>query len=273
MAAMVSKAEARPERILRRFFSMIARIFELMHLLNQSYLPENKQIRITGAQRADANPYLMIEDRVDVAGDFRFTFKANMYNTNRALLQENMQRILSFTANPLMIQLGITTPDKLYTTLARLVKSYGEDPQDHMNPPMGAQAGAMVTAEEALALLLSGTIPEGGPAEPDGWVGHLQGIMELQEDESFQMALDQAAPAVVPLITEYVKSVHQKAQAQIQQMQMAQNAQLLQQTAEGKDRGGRPQEQPNQSPTTPQISGAGELIDERLPGAGGGANT
>ena len=106
-------------------------------------------------------------------------------------------------------------------------------------------------------------IPSGQPAEIGGWVEHLQGLVEFAQSEGFGLLKEQQ----IQIFGEYLRRVQEQALLQQQQQQLAQAA--AQQQPQGQP--GRPPEQLPENPNQqPAVQGS-ELLDETLPGAGGGA--
>jgi hypothetical protein len=48
MQTVLSQGDARPERVLRRFFIGLTQIWKIIHSHNQAFLPKNKQFLICG---------------------------------------------------------------------------------------------------------------------------------------------------------------------------------------------------------------------------------
>jgi len=70
MQSLMQAGEARPERILRRFFMGWMEIFKQIHELNQHFLPPEKVFRIAGIRAPGENPYKEISRRESLQGDF-----------------------------------------------------------------------------------------------------------------------------------------------------------------------------------------------------------
>jgi hypothetical protein len=50
MQTVLSQGDARPERVLRRFFVGLTQIWRIIHGHNQVFLPKNKQVLICGVK-------------------------------------------------------------------------------------------------------------------------------------------------------------------------------------------------------------------------------
>ena len=110
--------------------------------------------------------------------------------------------------------------------------------------------------------------------EPGGWAEHVQKLQMLMQ----AMDADEGLRLEVPDITkqmmqDYVLRASQRAQEQMQQQQLLANAQAFAQAqgGGGGGQGGRPPENVQAPGGNPPVSGGGELIDETMPTAGGGA--
>lgn len=265
LSQVLAKGEARPERILRNFFGGLQQIWSLIHEQNRVFLPETKKIRLIGYQEPGVDPYVEIAKR-DVSGIFRFEFKANVLNTSKQAMQAAMEQMLLSYVNPLMIQLGIIQPDGIYRLQREYGKSLGGDPDKYLSPPTPESDEPRIMAEEAIGTAMNGRAPQGIPMEPAA--EHLQKLIAFTQSEDFGLM-----PQVgVQLLTAWAEQVRARAiQEQQRQQLLAAAEQFGQQGQQGV--GGRPPEQIGAPEGgAPPVSSGGELIDEALPGAGGGAN-
>ena len=115
-------------------------------------------------------------------------------------------------------------------------------------------------------MLMDGQVPQGAPAE--GAELHLQSLMEYTQSDEFGLFPPQYIPT---LLQPYMQRISQQAMMEAQQAQIMAAAQAFGQQASPNGQPG-PQGQPQPGvQDRPQIQGA-ELLDESLPGAGGGGN-
>ena len=82
MGSEQGEGDARPERLLHRFFSGIAQAWRIMHEYNKRLLPPQKLIRVGTPSKDRENPYLEV-GKDDLEGVYDFEFKANIFNTSR----------------------------------------------------------------------------------------------------------------------------------------------------------------------------------------------
>jgi hypothetical protein len=262
MALLASQAEARPERILRRLFSGLAEIWHQIHELNQRFLPEKKKFRISGMMKPGEDPYSEISNAAEISGRFRFGFTANVFNASKMALQQSLQNLMSVYINPLTFQSGIMRPDGAYRLLRDFGKANGLDPDNYLSEPFAGAGLPRLMAEEALTAIMGDSLPEGFPAE--GAQAHLQKLQDFEASDQFGMLTQQQ----VELYRGYKTKIEQILQDEMRQQAMIQAAGQFQQGGQGQ--GGRPPEQPPSTGETPPVQG-GELIDESMPTAGGGA--
>lgn len=262
MAMIAGQGEARPERILRRFFIGLTEIWNQIHELNQHFLPKDKQIRVFDMPRPSADPYQTITDKGEISGRFQFGFSANVLNASKQAMQEGLGAMMETYISPLTLESGIMDESGLYRLLRDFGKSFGQDPDKYINEPAPGAMRPKLTAEEAISQILNDQIPDGEPLE--GAQAHLQSIIAFTESDEFgNMNQSQAQ-----LLQGYMQILQQKIQEE-QQRQALMEAAAQQGGAQGAP--GRPAngvENPNQQPP---IQG-NELLDESLPSAGGGAN-
>ena len=260
--ALLQQGDARPERILRRFFRGLSEVYAQMHELNQAFLPEGKKYRIASPKQGE-EPYRTLDDPAKIRGRFQFDFKANVMNTNRALKAQILQGIGGAVVNPLTMQAGIVTPLQIYNWAYDFIKSQGQDPTRYVKEPVPGADQPMMTAHEVMATIASGERPMAYPAE--GAQAQLQKLAELEQDPLFAM-FDQAG---LTLYRNYKQRIAKLAQQEAQAQQMQQAAQQFQQgmTGGGQAPPGGGQAPQGQAPVAPN-----EIMDEQMPSAGGGAS-
>jgi hypothetical protein len=273
MQSLLQQGDARPERVLRRFFTGLVEIWQQFHELNQIFLPKMKQFRITTGATKDTDPYVTIENRDAIAGRFLFDFGASILNTNRTLSTSALQDLLGILVNPLLFQLGIETPQNLHKLLSDYIKARGQDPEKYISSPTQDPFAnsAKISAEDAIHSVLNGMFPYGAPLEP--LPEHLQKLMEFSQNKEY---MDQLTEGQAAMLGQYVAMKMQEMQQMMAQQQMLANAAQMQQGM-----GGAPGQEAGQAtaqgPPNPGVAGNAkvqgkELLDESLPGAGGGAN-
>ena len=262
MALIAGQGEARPERILRRFFVGLTEIWQQIHELNQHFLPKDKQIRIFDMPRPSADPYQTITDKGEISGRFQFSFSANVLNTSKAAMQEALLGLAPLYISELAFQTGIMQAPGFYRYLRDVGKSQGQDPDKYLTEPTPGAGRPTLTAEEAISQILNSQIPDGEPAE--GAQAHLQALQAfIKTDELGNLSPDQNQ-----LLKGYIQTLHQKIQEEQQRQAMIEAARNFG-PGQQNGQGGRPPEgveNPNQQPP---VQG-GELLDETLPSAGGG---
>jgi hypothetical protein len=272
MAMVQSQLEARPERILRRFFSLLAEVYAQMHELNEKFLPKEKSIRIMRVKSDADSPFLTIKGADEISGRFDFSFSANAFNTSRQALQQAYAQIMPAYINPLTIQTGVINADGIYRLLTDFGEAWGQDPQQYLTPPTPESDMPRILAEEAIVAIMGGNKPVGVALEPGGSLEHLQKLVAFMESDDFGRIPEEHAA----LFAEYLLEVRQRAIVEKQRMQ--QQALMMQAASQfNAQGGGNPVGRPPEGGQAPmrgpaQISGANELMDETMPGAGGGAN-
>jgi len=280
MQSLLQQGDARPERVLRRFFCGLAEIWAQFHELNQVFLPREKQFRISTGVTPDKNPYIKITNREAISGRFQFEFGASILNTNRALATSALQDMLGILVNPLLFQLGIVTPQNLHTLLADFIKARGQDFIKYITSPTNDPyaGGPKISVEDAIQSIMNGFYPYGGPMEP--LPEHLQKLQAFVSDPA---NLDVFTPMQTQMLGQYAATRVAEMQQMLEQQKMMENAAAMQQQLGGGPgaAGGKqatqpgPQAQggpPNVGPGgNPPVQGK-EMLDESLPGAGGGQN-
>ncbi len=275
MALLTGQGEARPERILRRFFAIWTEVFAQMHELNQHFLPKNKQFRVMGYRSESEDPYRVINDPGrDLSGRFTFQFKANVLNVSKQALQSSLEALMQVYVSELAVQLGVLKPDGFYRLLRDFGQAFGQDPDNYLTAPSPDALKPKIFAEEAISEIMAGRIPNGRPAE--GAEAHLARIQQfISKDQITDPATGQKGPAFGLLQSEQVDILRGYIQELFDEIKLQQRMAAAAQGAGQFGQGGAPGRPPEGGPPSldnPQLSSGNELIDEQLPGAGGGGN-
>ena len=272
MQSLLQQGDARPERVLRRFFAGLVEIWQQFHELNQLFLPKKKQFRISAGVSPDKDPYVTVENRDAISGRFLFDFGASILNTNRALATSALQDLLGILVNPLLFQLGIVGPEHIHKLLSDYIRARGQDPEKYIKSPTNDPFanGPRISMEDAVSSILNGFYPHGKSLEPI--MEHLQKLQQFVMDAK---KMDVFNDAQIQMLGQYVAEKTQELQVMMQQQQQLASAQQMQQNM-----GGAPGSEGGAAATqgTPPNTGVGgnakvqgkELLDESLPGAGGG---
>lgn len=264
MMSVLQKGDARPERILRRFFRGLAQIYENMHVLNQAYLSPNKQYRVMGMQEPGKDPYRVLDDPSKIRGRFQFEFKANSLNTNKAMKSQILQQGMSVSVNGLTMQAGLMNPEKIYNLLRDWWEANGQDPHKYLAQPSADVDKPKLTAEEALSVIFNGFIPDGIPAE--GTQAHLQKIQTIIQQQ--RVMFGQAEQA---MLQKWMASLQARLQQEQQLAAMAQQFAQMQAGSGGGGGGAQPGEGSGQGAGAQPFMGPNQVADEMsLSGVNGG---
>jgi len=262
MQTVLQQGDARPERLLRRFFAGLAQVWAQFHELNQAFLPPNKQYRIASMTQPGKNPYRKLDDPGKIRGRFQFEFKANSLNTNKATQGQAIQGLMPIVFNGMTFQMGLTDKDKLYTVLRKLIASAGQEPNDWLNSGTSDGDKPKLTADQVLFNVVQGYLPQGVPQEG------AQAQAQIFQDFLLTPEYAQLHPGSKVLLNQWMGKLQQMV---AQQQQMAAQAQAFAQMQMGGGGG----------PSAPQGGGGagdgmtmtnqgpGQVNDESLPGAKG----
>jgi hypothetical protein len=261
MMSVLQQGDARPERILRRFFRGLAEIYQQMHELNQAFLPAKKQYRVTGVTPEGSDPYRQIQDPTEIRGPFQFDFKANALNTNKVIQSQVLTQLSAMLINGMTLQTGLMNVEKIYNLLKDVVMSMGQDPNKYLVAPPQANLPKL-TAEDAMGQMARGELPQGLPAE--GAQAHLQALLSAQRDPRL-MQLFQTDPAFGVIFHTYLQQVQVQLQQEQQQAMAAQ--QFAQAMGGGGTGQGGPEGQIDLMANQMAQQGPGQVNDESLPGA------
>lgn len=274
MQTILAQGEARPERILRRFFMGLTDIFRMMHELNRRFLPDGKKFRITGVLERGEDPYITVKKASELDIDLDFSFNANVQNASKSALAQSLQQAIQLLINPLMLQMGITDANTIYRLARDFMQAIGQMPEQYVNAPSPEADLPRIMAEDAISAILGGGIPNGVPSE--GAANHLARINEIMAQPARVEGPDGKLvpaerialfrPEQVEVLRTYMEQTAERAAQEAQQQQRLDAAQQFSQQQGGGN--GREPQPPDQggSPTTVEQN---ELLDETLPGARG----
>jgi hypothetical protein len=270
LQALLAQGEARPERVLRRFFMGVTSVFELMHRLNQFYLPKTKQFRFAGVLEPNEDPYKALTREEIRTSRFDFTFLANIQNSSMMAKQQSLQQAASVLLNPLAIQMGFVTPDDAYRLTRDLARTSSQEVDQYMTPPTPTSTRRKITAEGALTAVLHNEIPQGLPLEgAQPHLGTIEKLLDMQQrggDGVTVVLRDTLSPAQTAILNQYLRDLSEIVQAEAEQEQRVEAAKQAQAGAHNQQA-----PQPGTANTAAPPVQANELIDETLPTAGGGA--
>lgn len=265
MQTILAQGDARPERVLRRFFIGLTQVWRICHALNQAFLPKGKQYLIGGYVEPGKDPYGVVEGPRAIRGAFMFDFSANALNTSKEALQAALQDLMGVYVSELALTLGVIKPDGVYRLLRDYGKAKGPDPDKYLSPPTPEAWEPPLFVEEALQMMMDGEIPQGPPAE--GAEAHLAKLIEFTQSDAFGF-MDEAVARGV--LRPYMEKIAQSAAFERQKGELLSAAQQFGQRVAQPVLPG-PAAMPQSAGGMPMMQG-GELVDESLPGAGGGAN-
>jgi hypothetical protein len=260
---ILAQGEARPERILRRFFMGFAEIYKQMHELNQHFFPEEKEIRVLGLVEPGENPYPTIARRQDLDGRYTFDFRASILNSSKVAQQQGLQQLMGMLINPLMIQLGVVGPEQIYRMARDFAQSTAQDPERYLQEPTPGAGKPRISANEAISVIFDHMMPDGVPAEPSA-EDHLKQLQAFMNDDKFGL-LDHSQ---LELFRIWLTQIAQLAVQEQGQQEIAQLSDGFQQKQAVGAGGGNGEAQPVDQGAPPV--NANELTDESLPGNGRG---
>jgi len=260
IALLQNKGEARPERILRRFFICVTEIYSQMHDLNTVYLTKAKRIMIMRPKSKSDDPYETIGGPEDIAGQFQFTFKANVFNTSKLALQQSLGALAALYIQPVAIQLGLTTPDTIYRLYRDLGKAQGQDPDQYLQEPSRGARKPRKFAEEAISTIMAGQLPDVLPIE--GAQEHMNKLIEFANSNELFGQLDDAH---AKLFNGYMTRVRDLVVEEQQTLQLVEAAARQQPQEQG-----QPAEAPNLNEPNLQEN---QPIDRSVQGANGQGTT
>lgn len=260
MAMVQGQGEARPARLLHRFFTGLGQIWSQIHELNRHLLPPQKQIRIVTSENDQENAYKTLS-REQLDGVFEFEFSANVFNTSKQVLQEALGNLASLYISEIGFMTGISNEKTVYNLFKDMAKAFGQDPDRYITPP---QNQPIISFEEALLSIMNNKLPQGFPQEgPDQHLQMMQGF--IQSEQMGMLSEEQ-----VKLLNDWAQVVMGLAQ-ELARMQALAAASGQDGTNTGNPEGRPPEGGPVDNRQA--VLQENEQADETAPGSGGGGQT
>ena len=185
VTALMSQIDVRTEEVLRGIFNLICRVYQMMHRLNQRYLPKEKEVRVFGQEAKGEEAYAVIGPEHTNA-DVDFDFKATMLNTNKQMVAQSLQESAALLWSPLAIQAGIVTEEEVYNLCVDYTKSKDQPSYRYTRKPPAVESGPKILAEEAFSAIIASELPVGAPLEPPE--EHLQKFIGFQQSQPLTFA-------------------------------------------------------------------------------------
>lgn len=260
---VLAQSEARPERILRRFFMGLVQAWQIIHEANRNFLRPGKRIRIAGAKEPQQDPYIILDEeqveRLDM--DVDFDFHANILNSSKIALQQALQEVIGLYMHPLPLQAGVIGPGGIHRLLVDFADARAVNGEKYLNQLPPQEALPKITWIEALTIIVGGRVPEAFPLEPPQ--EHLQSLLEWAATP--QQGVEPPVPHM-ELLTPGQQTLFQQWAVRvggfIQQMQLA--------AAAPAGPGGQPG-RPGEAPVgeEPGVQQPGQPVDGTLPAGTG----
>lgn len=152
-SALVQESNANLDIFLRRANRGFKKLLIYQFQMLQEKLPPGFEFRITGE---DGNQYFrQIPTRQELAGMVDFEIEPNSANSNQQVKIQAASQALQLTQNPLLIQLGIVTPQNVYEAAKAFMQASGiRDWSRYITPP--PQGSRHFTPEEITNRILAG---------------------------------------------------------------------------------------------------------------------
>lgn len=211
VSSLLSEAGLRFKTAMAGFQRFWRDIFADVLALDQQYLPDGVEFRVTG----QFPEVLKLASRAEIAGRFDVRVVATSDSLNRQQLRDDATAKLQTILNPVLLQLGLVRHRGLYRGLRRWLQAYGETDPDLMleapTPPV------VRSPEQEHAMWANGDLsPTPSPAEDVA--SHLAAHQALLANPAVRAIM---SPAVLAAAEAHIGETMQLAQMQaaVQSMQ------------------------------------------------------
>jgi len=211
VSSLLSEAGLRFKTAMSAFQRFWRDIFSDILALDQQYLPDGLEFRVTGK----SPEIIKLQSRADIAGRYDVRVSSTSETMNRQQLREDATAKLQLLMNPTILQLQLIGPKGLYRGLRKWLQAYGEQDPDLILEPL--KAPVVRSPEQEHAMWSNGdTSPE--PSMAEDLSGHLQAHQTLLANPAARAMLN---AETITAIEGHVAKTVQMAQMQqaIQAMQ------------------------------------------------------
>ena len=210
-SSLLAEAGLRFKTAMTTFQRFWANIFSDILALDQQYLPDGVEFRVTG----QFPEMIRLTNRADIAGRFDVRVAATSDTLNRQQLRDDASAKLTLLLNPLLLQLGLVGKKGVYRGVRRWLQAYGEtDPTLVLEP---LQDPVVRTPEQEHAMWTNGDY-SAEPTLAENLAQHLDAHQALLANPAARAML---TPEAVQAAEAHVAKTVQLAQMQaaIQAMQ------------------------------------------------------
>lgn len=209
-AALLSEAGLRFKTSMESFQRFWLEIFDHILALDQQYLPDGKEFKVTGR----LPEVIRLTSREDIGGKYKLRLAVTSETLNRQVLREDATvKLNSALQSPFPLQLGIIGVKGLRKLYRDFYRAFGEPDPDMIVEPEREQV--VHTPEQELQIWAAGDDVE--PSMMEDIPTHLE--MHMQQLQSQELG---KYPEIVAKIQAHLSKTMQNAQIQamVNQMQM-----------------------------------------------------
>ena len=186
VSSLLSEAGLRFKTAMSGFQRFWRDIFSDILALDQQYLPDGLEFRVTGK----FPEVIKLATRADIAGRFDLRVAATSDTFNRQQLRDDATAKLQMLLNPIVLQLGLVGKKGLYRGVRRWLQAYGESDPDLVLEPL--QDPVVRTPEQEHAMWSNGDY-SAEPTMAENLAQHLDAHQRLLADPVAQAMLSPAA--------------------------------------------------------------------------------
>ncbi len=216
VATLTEESNIQIDMLLRYLYDAWGQVLKAIFQLLQSNMPIGLTLRVTGEVGEDV--FKTVQSRDEIKGNYDFEVTANTLQLNKEISRQNLLQAFQLGMNPLLLQMGITSPSNIYNMLVQLYKSYDimeiskfvTKPQDQPPP---------IEPLQAMTMISQGLMP---PIQlHDNHQEAIKTAIEISQTPEF-LAVAADNPAIANLLTAYVQA-HEQMQSIIQAQAQMQN--------------------------------------------------
>lgn len=150
----------------------------LVHMLQQR-LPRDMEMRLNGDD--GISQYIKLNGPEDIAGDYDIEISPSSAASNKNIQMSQAQQILQLIQNPLLLQIGIVTPENIYEAVKNYLKVIGIKSVSRFINSKFENSVVLSPKEEFERVIAGDKVTVMPNSDHEGFVAYAQSFM--QDDE------------------------------------------------------------------------------------------
>lgn len=204
------------------------RLLEMVLDQLQERTPKGMQYRVPGGDGFDR--FMTITGKHDLAGDYAIEVSPESSSSNPAVRMENAQQVLQLSQNPLLVQLGVVTPQNIYEAVKNYMKAIGVKEHSRFINAEFANQYVLTPKEEFERVVALTDVPVLPNGDHEGFIAFVENV--FRNDDQLGELTQQQVSALQLQVSKHKQMMQAMQQMQAQQANTNQQVLNAQQGAQ-----------------------------------------